>query len=201
MGARAGNICRQRLPGTHQIGCRHLGIGTKARRARRHGPFGKRPILSRTSARCTLAAPFAAEELGSCRTVYTLSKLPRAKPCLTSHTWQAWNSWHAFLMQARSPGHPAQKRLGPNGRIWVPPRNPPNRDGAAPIAAELPGSCRTIYKFPRLSRGPTKMEPRPTTHVFDHDTAAAFAGASLRSTRTVYTPLKLTRGPTSGVSP
>ena len=96
---------------------------------------------------------------------------------------------------------PPKRRHGPNGRIWVPPRNPPNRDGAAPIAAELLGSCRTIYKFPRLSRGPTKMEPRPTTHVFDHDTAAAFAGASLRSTRTVYTPLKLTRGPTSGVSP
>ena len=102
------------------------------------------------------AAPIAAEELGSCRTVYTLSKLPRAKPCLTSHTWQAWNSWHAFLMQARSPGHLAQKRLGPNGRIWVPPRNPSNRNVAAPIAAEVLGSCRTVYTFPRLSRGPIR---------------------------------------------
>ena len=77
MGARAGNTCRQRLPGTHQIGCRHLGIGTKARRVRRHGPFGKRPIVQRTSARCTLAAPIAAELLGSCRTVYTFPRLSR----------------------------------------------------------------------------------------------------------------------------
>jgi len=96
---------------------------------------------------------------------------------------------------------PPKRRLGPNGRIWVPPRNPSNRDGAAPIAAELLGSCRTVYTFPRLSRGPPKTDPRPTTHALDHVTAAAFAAASLGSLRTVYTPLKLTRGPTSGVSP
>ena len=59
-------------------------------------------------------------------------------------------------MQARSPGHLAQKRLGPNGRIWVPPRNPSNRNVAAPIAAEVLGSCRTVYTFPRLSRGPIR---------------------------------------------
>ena len=156
MGARAGNTCRQRPPSTHQIGRRHLGIGTKARRARRHGPFSKTPIPPRNPSDRDGAAPIAAEELGSCRTVYTLSKLPRAKPCLTTHTRHAWNSWHVFSMHAHSPAHPAHKRLGPNGRIWVPPRNPSNRNVAAPIAAELLGSCRTVYTFPRLSRGPIR---------------------------------------------
>ena len=56
---------------------------------------------------------------------------------------------------------PPKRRHGPNGRIWVPPRNPSNRDGAAPIAAELLGSCRTVYTFPRLSRGPTKRTRVP----------------------------------------
>jgi hypothetical protein len=56
---------------------------------------------------------------------------------------------------------PPKRRLGPNGRIWVPPRDPSNRDGAAPIAAELLGSCRTVYTFPRLSRGPTKRTRVP----------------------------------------
>jgi len=166
MGARAGNICRQRLPGTHQIGCRHLGIGTKARRARRHGPFSKTPIPPRNPSNRNGAAPIAAEELGSCRTVYTLSKLPRAKPCLTTHTRHAWNSWHAFSMHAHSPAHPAHKRLGPNGRIWVPPRNPSNRNVAAPIAAELLGSCRTVYTFPTLSRGPiSRIRVPPLTRL------------------------------------
>ena len=112
MGARAGNICRQRLPGTHQIGCRHLGIGTKARRARRHGPICKSRVPPFTTARCVVAAPFAAGAPGSSRTVYTPSKLPRSPGSPVSPlTLEKRGSRSIFLgTHTPSPANPTQRR-------------------------------------------------------------------------------------------
>lgn len=84
MHASASNCCRRPLPATHRIGCDHLGSGTKASRARRHAPFSKSFVQPRIPARCALAAPFAADALGSSPTVYTLYEIPREPGSLVS---------------------------------------------------------------------------------------------------------------------